>query len=198
MRLTDIIIWIFWFVLCSILWRHEFFVCFDGIFVWSIRKFVAPLQATYNTIAVDVKVTNLLTTIHDGNQREECREMAAVLLRRLFASDFQDFYAAVSIVNCLSTRIAILIWFITFSATARVPSPTKTTNSVSSSTVHYPRVITKNMRCGSWSRQISSWRWWQQSMARSIAIPIPMCQLTECTNARGCTTYIRSRTECVR
>lgn len=44
----------------------------------------------------DLKVTHLLATIHNGQQSEEARQMAAVLLRRLFTSEFLEFYKEVS------------------------------------------------------------------------------------------------------
>lgn len=40
-------------------------------------------------------MTFLLTTICNGTLAEEMRSMAAVLLRRLFASEFMDFYPKV-------------------------------------------------------------------------------------------------------
>jgi len=46
---------------------------------------------------VEGKVTFLLTTICNGTQAEEMRAMAAVLLRRLFSSEFMDFYPKVTI-----------------------------------------------------------------------------------------------------
>lgn len=52
-------------------------------------------QTTYNNLSVEIKVTHLLAVLHDGNLKEDARLMAAVLLRRLFSSDFQEFYAAV-------------------------------------------------------------------------------------------------------
>lgn len=42
-------------------------------------------------------MTHLLAALHDGTVKEDARLMGAVLLRRLFSSDFQEFYAAVSI-----------------------------------------------------------------------------------------------------
>lgn len=44
----------------------------------------------------ELKVTHLLATIHNGQQSEEARQMAAVLLRRLFTSEFLEFYKEVS------------------------------------------------------------------------------------------------------
>ncbi|GBP06317.1 Importin-5 [Eumeta japonica] len=49
-------------------------------------------EDTYNNVPRDLKVTHLLATIHNGQQSEEARQMAAVLLRRLFTSEFLEFY----------------------------------------------------------------------------------------------------------
>ncbi|XP_036330351.1 importin-5 isoform X2 [Rhagoletis pomonella] len=49
-------------------------------------------EDAYNNLPRDVKVTHLLGTIHNGQQSEEARQMAAVLLRRLFTSEFTEFY----------------------------------------------------------------------------------------------------------
>ncbi|XP_018786475.1 PREDICTED: importin-5 isoform X1 [Bactrocera latifrons] len=49
-------------------------------------------EDAYNNLPCDVKVTHLLGTIHNGQQSEEARQMAAVLLRRLFTSEFTEFY----------------------------------------------------------------------------------------------------------
>lgn len=44
----------------------------------------------------ELKVTHLLATLHNGQQSEDARQMAAVLLRRLFTSEFLEFYKEVS------------------------------------------------------------------------------------------------------
>ncbi|XP_067614434.1 importin-5 [Eurosta solidaginis] len=49
-------------------------------------------EDAYNNLPRDVKVTHLLGTIQNGQQSEEARQMAAVLLRRLFTSEFTEFY----------------------------------------------------------------------------------------------------------
>lgn len=54
------------------------------------------LQDTYNNLSRELKVTHLLGNLHNGQQSEEARQMAAVLLRRLFTSEFMDFYKDVS------------------------------------------------------------------------------------------------------
>lgn len=43
-----------------------------------------------------MKVTQLLTALHTNTLRDDVRQMAAVILRRLFSSEFQEFYTAVS------------------------------------------------------------------------------------------------------
>lgn len=51
-------------------------------------------------------MTYLLTALHNNTLKDEVRHMAAVILRRLFASEFQEFYTAVSDkrfdIHCLS------------------------------------------------------------------------------------------------
>ncbi|XP_075146226.1 karyopherin beta 3 [Haematobia irritans] len=49
-------------------------------------------EDAYNNVPRELKVTHLLATIHNGQQSEEARQMAAVLLRRLFTSEFLEFY----------------------------------------------------------------------------------------------------------
>lgn len=49
-------------------------------------------EDAYNNVPREVKVTHLLATLHNGQQCEEARQMAAVLLRRLFSTDFSEFY----------------------------------------------------------------------------------------------------------
>lgn len=46
-------------------------------------------------LGLDSRVVHLLNTVHNVAQREEERQMATVLLRRLFTQDFADFYPAV-------------------------------------------------------------------------------------------------------
>ncbi|EDW67063.1 importin-5 [Drosophila virilis] len=55
----------------------------------EVRK---QAEETYNNLSREVKVTHLLGNIHNGQQSEEARQMAAVLLRRLFTSEFMEFY----------------------------------------------------------------------------------------------------------
>ncbi|XP_077293524.1 karyopherin beta 3 isoform X2 [Arctopsyche grandis] len=49
-------------------------------------------EEAYNNIPIETKVTFLFASLHDASMDENMRSMSAVLLRRLFASDFQDFY----------------------------------------------------------------------------------------------------------
>lgn len=56
----------------------------------------------------ELKVTHLLATIHNGQQSEEARQMAAVLLRRLFTSEFLEFYKEVSFLLFLFNHFYLL------------------------------------------------------------------------------------------
>nr|XP_012150540.1 PREDICTED: importin-5 isoform X2 [Megachile rotundata] len=49
-------------------------------------------EEAYNNLPVDSKVTFLLALLCNATLSEEMRAMAAVLLRRLFSSEFMDFY----------------------------------------------------------------------------------------------------------
>lgn len=49
-------------------------------------------EDAYNNLPREVKVAHLLGTIHNGQQADEARQMAAVLLRRLFSTEFQEIY----------------------------------------------------------------------------------------------------------
>ncbi|XP_055921523.1 importin-5 [Eupeodes corollae] len=49
-------------------------------------------EEAYNNLPRNVKVTHLLAALHNGQMAEEARLMAAVVLRRLFTSDFLEFY----------------------------------------------------------------------------------------------------------
>lgn len=50
------------------------------------------IQEAYSNLPVESKVTHLLAAIHNAGIGEESRQMAAVLLRRLFSNEFQEFY----------------------------------------------------------------------------------------------------------
>ncbi|XP_014288134.1 importin-5 [Halyomorpha halys] len=49
-------------------------------------------EKTYVEIPVKTRVVHLLNTVHNESQREEERQMATVLLRRLFSVEFGEFY----------------------------------------------------------------------------------------------------------
>lgn len=55
---------------------------------------------------MDVKVTQLLSAIHQSTLEDQARSMAAVILRRLFASEFQEFYSVVSVMPERIVRVA--------------------------------------------------------------------------------------------
>lgn len=42
-------------------------------------------------------MTQLLSALHTNTLTDDVRHMAAVILRRLFSSEFQEFYTAVSV-----------------------------------------------------------------------------------------------------
>jgi hypothetical protein len=54
------------------------------------------LQDLYNNLPVETKVTYLLSSVHNAAMEEELRQMAAVLLRRLFSTEFMEFFPKVS------------------------------------------------------------------------------------------------------
>ncbi|KAI4464528.1 importin beta [Holotrichia oblita] len=49
-------------------------------------------EETYSNIPIENRVSYLLQSIHNVSLSEEARQMSAVLLRRLFANDFMDFF----------------------------------------------------------------------------------------------------------
>nr|CAD7437675.1 unnamed protein product [Timema bartmani] len=49
-------------------------------------------EDTYNNLPVGSKVTYLLAALHNATMSEEAKQMAAVLLRRVFSSEFLEFY----------------------------------------------------------------------------------------------------------
>lgn len=55
------------------------------------------LQDAYNSMQVGDKVTHLLLALQTKTLSEQARQMAAVVLRRLFSTHFQEFYPNVSI-----------------------------------------------------------------------------------------------------
>lgn len=54
------------------------------------------MQKKYNDLPLTTKVTHLLGSLQDATVKEDARLMGAVLLRRLFASDFAEFYASIN------------------------------------------------------------------------------------------------------
>ncbi|KAF6207394.1 hypothetical protein GE061_018635 [Apolygus lucorum] len=49
-------------------------------------------EKTFNELPLDTRVLYLLNTVQNVAQSEEARQMASILLRRLFSSDFGDFF----------------------------------------------------------------------------------------------------------
>lgn len=62
-------------------------------FAW---KFSFDSQEAYNNLPVESKVTFLLSSVHNAGMEEELRQMAAVLLRRLFTAEFMEFFPKVN------------------------------------------------------------------------------------------------------
>lgn len=58
------------------------------------------LQELYNNLPVETKVTYLLSSLHNAAMEEELRQMAAVLLRRLFSTEFMEFFPKVRTYCC--------------------------------------------------------------------------------------------------
>lgn len=58
-------------------------------------------------------MTQLLSAIHQAALEDQARSMAAVILRRLFASEFQEFYSVVSFVVTCYTLLFYLYSVIT-------------------------------------------------------------------------------------
>lgn len=63
----------------------------------NIMCICIDLQEAYNNLPVESKVTFLLSSVQNAAMGEELRQMAAVLLRRLFSAEFMDFYPKVNI-----------------------------------------------------------------------------------------------------
>uniref|UniRef100_A0A7N8XCL0 Importin-5 n=1 Tax=Mastacembelus armatus TaxID=205130 RepID=A0A7N8XCL0_9TELE len=65
-----------------------------SIFVLCILSFflIGCLQETYDTIPGQNKITFLLQAVRDASAAEEVKQMAAVLLRRLLSSSFEEIY----------------------------------------------------------------------------------------------------------
>lgn len=52
-------------------------------------------QHAYNALPMDSKVIGLLNSLQDASKPEDERQMATVLLRRLFSTEFMEFYPKV-------------------------------------------------------------------------------------------------------
>nr|CAD7590239.1 unnamed protein product [Timema genevievae] len=62
-------------------------------YISSTPDDTAPsIDDTYNNLPVGSKVTYLLAALHNATMSEEAKQMAAVLLRRVFSSEFLEFY----------------------------------------------------------------------------------------------------------
>ncbi|GFG38740.1 hypothetical protein Cfor_07043, partial [Coptotermes formosanus] len=59
----------------------------------SVRQ---QAEELYNNLPVETKVTYLLNSVHNAAMEEELRQMAAVLLRRLFSTEFMEFFPKLS------------------------------------------------------------------------------------------------------
>jgi hypothetical protein len=66
---------------------------------WNPHAHIYPIsfyyQEAYNSLTVEMKVTLLLRAIQNPVNTEDSQIMAAVLLRRVFSSDFQEFFPKV-------------------------------------------------------------------------------------------------------
>ncbi|XP_068446299.1 importin-5 [Clinocottus analis] len=60
----------------------------------NVRK---PAEETYDTILGQTKITFLLQAIRDASAAEEIKQMAAVLLRRLLSSSFEEVYPGLTL-----------------------------------------------------------------------------------------------------
>ncbi|MEQ2190335.1 hypothetical protein XENOCAPTIV_028750 [Xenoophorus captivus] len=58
---------------------------------------ILSLQETYDTIPGQNKITFLLQAVRDASAAEEVRQMAAVLLRRLLSSSFEEIYPGLTL-----------------------------------------------------------------------------------------------------
>ncbi|KAI4504097.1 hypothetical protein M0802_000568 [Mischocyttarus mexicanus] len=67
-------------------------------------------EEAYTNLPVETKVTFLLTAVCNNVLAEEIRAMAAVLLRRLFSSDFMDFYSKIPPESQVQLKEQILLY----------------------------------------------------------------------------------------
>lgn len=67
------------------------------LFDFLTIHFLLLLKEAYNALPLESKVVCLLNTVQDQNvaKPEDERQMAAVLLRRVFTAEFADFYSKV-------------------------------------------------------------------------------------------------------
>uniref|UniRef100_A0A8C5LUS5 Importin-5 n=1 Tax=Leptobrachium leishanense TaxID=445787 RepID=A0A8C5LUS5_9ANUR len=70
-----------------------------------------PPQETYDSIPGPSKITFLLQAIRNAGAAEEARQMAAVLLRRLLSSSFEDVYPSlpVEVQNAIKSELLLVI-----------------------------------------------------------------------------------------
>lgn len=63
------------------------------LFLLNYNKIIRSLsQEAYSNIPIEAKVSYLLASIHNVSLVYDARQMSAVLLRRLFSTEFSDFY----------------------------------------------------------------------------------------------------------
>lgn len=66
-------------------------------------------EEAYNNLTTEVKVSLLLRAVQNVQASEEARLMAAVLLRRVFSSDFQDFFPKLPVEQQTELKQQILL-----------------------------------------------------------------------------------------
>lgn len=74
--------------------QNDIFRCNQFLFAYPSPP--PPPQNAYNNMPIGDKVTHLLLALQTKTLNEEARQMAAVVLRRLFSSSFNEFYPNVS------------------------------------------------------------------------------------------------------
>lgn len=100
---------------CLLIYYKAYCFLYGPVEVYQ-NLYLIVFQDAYNNVSRDLKVTHLLATIHNGQQSEEARQMAAVLLRRLFTSEFLEFYKEVSKMHANAYHIIsqVIIIFYTY------------------------------------------------------------------------------------
>uniref|UniRef100_A0A8C5EAQ9 Importin N-terminal domain-containing protein n=1 Tax=Gouania willdenowi TaxID=441366 RepID=A0A8C5EAQ9_GOUWI len=81
----------------------------------NVRK---PAEETYDTIPGQNKITFLLQAIRDASAAEEVKQMAAVLLRRLLSSSFDEIYQGLTVEMQTAVKTELLTMIVTLSETA--------------------------------------------------------------------------------